>query len=208
MPVELKELPIDKIIIVENNPRQISQEDLDSLCRDIEKDPSFLQQRPSLINFTDGKYYCYAGCQRIKAQKVLGRKTAPCFIEADVPIKVQEERMLKDNLHRGKWDYEILQTLDFDQIELADFGFEAFEIGFDTSFEADNPEEEIDLSKFDKTADSYLNSSLRQIVLIYDQDTHKSIIDKLTEIGAVYGIADDNASVVMKLIEFYEQHEQ
>lgn len=182
MPIEFKELPIDKIIIVENNPRQISQEDLDNLCRDIEKDSNFLQQRPSLINFTNGKYYCYAGCQRIKAQKVLGRKTAPCFIETDVPIKVQEERMLKDNLHRGQWDYEILQTLDFDQIELAEIGFEGFEIAFDT---------EPDVNQyFAKIDENDSKNKLHKLIFAFEDENDYSLVT--TEL-AKYGETPEEA---------------
>lgn len=90
--IQHKEIPIDEIILLDENPREISDIDLQKLAKDIESDPAFLEQRPSLINYKDGKYYCYAGSQRVKAQKLLGRTTAICFIEENVPDNLQKER--------------------------------------------------------------------------------------------------------------------
>lgn len=129
--IQHTELPIESIILIEENPREISDSDLDKLCEDIKNDPNFLYQRPSLINSKDNKYYCYAGTQRIKAQIRLGSKTAICFIEEGVPIKLQRERMLKDNLHRGRWDTDKLLSLDFEISELEDIGFDLPGIGID-----------------------------------------------------------------------------
>lgn len=133
-------LPIDQIILLEENPRYISETDLEKLAEDIKNDPTFLQQRPSLINLVDGKHYCYAGTQRIKAQKLLGYTEAFVFIEEDVPSKLQKERMLKDNIHRGQWDKTKLLDLDFDIMDLESFGLDLDEIGLDKDL-FEEPEE-------------------------------------------------------------------
>lgn len=125
--IEFKSIPIDDIILLEKNPRVISDEDLDKLCKDIESDPTFLIQRPPLLNRVDGKLYCYAGHQRIRACTKLGRTHVTCFIEDDVPEHVQDERMLKDNLHRGKWDQDKLLELDFGIDQLHEIGLTEFE---------------------------------------------------------------------------------
>lgn len=122
------ELNIDEIILLEENPRDISDSDLQKLADEIKEDPSFLIQRPPLINFTDGKHYCYAGTQRIKAARLNGQKSILCFIEKDVSKKVQQKRMVIDNLHRGTWNEGKLLELDFDIDELQDFGFKDFEV--------------------------------------------------------------------------------
>lgn len=127
--IEHKYIDIELIEILENNPRTIEESSLKKLCLDIEADPTFLEQRPSLINFKDGKYICYAGQQRIKAQKLLGRTTAPVFIENDVPEEVQNRRMVIDNTHRGEWDMKMLvDGFNFSMDELKDFGFSLPEI--------------------------------------------------------------------------------
>ncbi|SFS30672.1 ParB N-terminal domain-containing protein [Lutibacter maritimus] len=131
--IEHIKLPISKIILLEENPREITDDELKKLSDDISKDPNFLHQRPSLINFTNGAYYCYAGTQRIKAQQLLGFNSAICFVENDVPYDIQKERMLKDNLHRGKWNEDKLSELDFSIAELEDIGFDFKELNIDTS---------------------------------------------------------------------------
>lgn len=127
--IEHKFLPIDKIELLENNPRIIDDASLKKLCQDIESDPGFLEQRPSLINLKDGRFICYAGQQRIKAQRLLGRKEAPVFIEENVSEEVQNKRMVIDNTHRGEWDMKILvESFKFSIDDLKEFGFKLQDI--------------------------------------------------------------------------------
>lgn len=123
-----KYLPIDSIILLEKNPRSISKSQLNKLAKDIKEDPNFLIQRPPLINFINGEYICYAGTQRIKAAQINNQTEIYCLIEENVSKKIQNKRMIIDNLHRGKWDEEKLLQFDFDIIELKDLGFKDFEV--------------------------------------------------------------------------------
>jgi DNA modification methylase len=119
---------IAEIELPEYNPRNISDRDLKKLAADIKKDPNFLKQRPPLLNHSTAanKLICYAGNQRIKAATCNGTKQIWCWIENDVPKEIQDERMLKDNLHRGEWDLEKL--IFFDTSKLMDFGFKGDEL--------------------------------------------------------------------------------
>lgn len=129
--IEHKYLDIDLIELLENNPRTIQDSELKALCNDIESDKAYLEQRPSLINLKDGKYICYAGQQRIKAQKILGYKQAPVFIEENVPEEVQNKRMVIDNTHRGEWDIKsLMENFNFSMDELKDFGLKTSDINF------------------------------------------------------------------------------
>lgn len=123
-----KYLPIESIILLEKNPRSISKSQLNKLAKDIKEDPNFLIQRPPLINFINGEYICYAGTQRIKAAQINNQTEIYCLIEENVSKKIQNKRMIIDNLHRGKWDEEKLLQFDFDIIELKDLGFKDFEV--------------------------------------------------------------------------------
>lgn len=139
--IEYREIPIDKIILLDENPRTISDENLEKLREDIQKDSAFLAQRPPLINLEDGNYYCYAGTQRVKASMLNGAKEITCFIEENVDLKVQKERMVKDNLHRGKWDKDKLIDLDFTDFELQNFGFDEISINLFDEQELEYPKE-------------------------------------------------------------------
>lgn len=116
-------LSIEQIEFPEWNPREISSKEFKKLQADIKKDPDFLQQRPPLINFLtkEKRYICYAGNQRGKAAAANGEKEIWVWVQNDVPKEVQDERMLKDNLHRGEWDFEKLKN--FGNDFLLDLGF-------------------------------------------------------------------------------------
>ncbi len=140
--IKYTDIPINDIILLDENPREISDEDLDKLREDIQKDPAFLSQRPPLINLKDGICYCYAGTQRVKAASLNGNEFITCFVEENVPAKVQKERMVKDNLHRGKWDKEKLIDLDFTDFELESFGFDDISLNlFDSDPDIEYPSE-------------------------------------------------------------------
>ncbi|HET8839730.1 MAG TPA: ParB N-terminal domain-containing protein [Flavobacteriaceae bacterium] len=124
------EITIDKIKLLEENPRDISEVDMEKLQNDIKKDPGFLLQRPPLINLTQNEYICYAGTQRVKASKLNGAETIVCFVEENVPLNIQRERMLKDNLHRGEWNKGKLLELDFADWELDEMGFAEIDLNF------------------------------------------------------------------------------
>ncbi|AOR28745.1 hypothetical protein FORMB_17060 [Formosa sp. Hel1_33_131] len=192
------EIPIDEIILLDKNPRTVTEDELQKLCDDIEKDPAFLLQRPPLINKVDGKYYCYAGTQRIKACRKLGKTSVKCFIEENVSSKVQDERMVKDNLHRGEWDFDKLLELDFELTELESFGFEDFEIGLDIGHEP-----EIDPNIVKEKFERYQNNNIKQIVLYYEQNIYADILERLHKVAEKEGL-EDNSSVVIKLLEKYE----
>ena len=130
-------LPIDAITLLNENPRSITKSQLNKLAKDIKEDPNFLYQRPPLINLIKGEHICYAGTQRIKAAVINGATEIYCLVEQNVSKKIQNKLMVVDNLHRGKWDEEKLLQLDFELLELKDFGFKDFEISI---FE-DIPEE-------------------------------------------------------------------
>lgn len=63
-----------------------------------------------------------------------------------------------------------------------------------------------DKTGFDKSAESHLNNTIRQIVLYYDQETHKKLLERLEAIGTKMNIQEDLSAVVLKLAEYYEKN--
>jgi len=121
-------VPVEQIEFPDYNPREISEADFKKLCADVKADPNFLIQRPPLINHItkENRLVLYAGTQRTKAAIANGAKVISAWVEENVSRKLQDERMLKDNLHRGEWDYEKL--LAFDTTQLMDIGFKGDEL--------------------------------------------------------------------------------
>jgi hypothetical protein len=139
--VKFIEVPVADIQLLEKNPRIISDEEFEKLVEDIKSDPNFLMQRPPLLNLADGVYYCYAGTQRTRVAGAIGKDKIFCFVEENVPEHIQDERMLKDNLHRGQWDEQKLLELNIDLSIMSDFGFKDFEVSIFSNMDLEEPKD-------------------------------------------------------------------
>jgi DNA modification methylase len=106
------------------NPRTISDERFQNLCRSIQADPEFLWRRPILAQ-ADGTIY--AGNMRYRAAEHLGMETVPAIVE-DIPDRLARERALRDNAQWGAWEEdELAVLLDRLRQDGADLGL----VGFD-----------------------------------------------------------------------------
>ena len=115
---------IKNLTLLERNPRKITKEQMDKLCKSITDDPDFLKSRPILVNYTDGKHIVYAGNQRVRAAKLLKMKGIPCIVEKDLDPEIVRKRVVLDNKTFGEWDFDILAN-EFDVDMLIDCGFSA-----------------------------------------------------------------------------------
>lgn len=139
-------VPISKLKLLDNNPRTISKEQMQKLCKSIQDDPEFLNARPILVNkttehhegpseslsSTKDVYTVYAGNQRVRAAKKLKMKEIPCIVEFDIPEEILKKRTVLDNSSFGEWNFEILAN-EFDVEMLLDCGFNPEEILEDLS---------------------------------------------------------------------------
>lgn len=119
--------------------------------------------------------------------------------DLDLDTRKGKEMALADNATAKSnlsWDYEMLGA-DFQTDELQAWGVFADEVEVEEN-------DEVDKSKFNQSADSYLNNSIRQVVLYYDVETHERVLQRMQAVCDAYGIEDDNSAVVLKLLEFYE----
>lgn len=131
-PIEL--INLDDLILAESNPRTISKDEMDRLCKSMTEDPDFIKCRPILVHYIekDMSMNVYAGSQRVRAAKILGWKEIPCIVQANLSDKIIKQRLIKDNMHAGDWDYDILGN-EFEMDMLLDVGFNPsdFDIGID-----------------------------------------------------------------------------
>lgn len=95
----LRDVALAKLRPSEDNPRSISGAGLERLKKQIEADPTFLKARP-ICAMPDGRIY--AGEQRWRACRELGRKSAPTYVE-EIDEARRRERMARDNAHGGDW---------------------------------------------------------------------------------------------------------
>lgn len=125
-PPDLKWVDRDVLTLKRNpkNPRVIRDEDFAALKEDIKRDPNMIRMRPILVSMAKGREdLVFAGNQRLAAVADLGWKTVP-VIEVRGATPGQEMSWgLKDNLHRGTWDFGSL-GLHFELDFLKDVGFD------------------------------------------------------------------------------------
>lgn len=136
------EVPIDKLIPYENNPRIISEEAVDVVAASIE---AFDFQQPIVI---DKNYVVIAGHTRLKAAKQLGLETVPCKIADELNDAEAAAYRLADNKtgEFSKWDFE---KLPFETQKLETFKMEQF--GFETAISPDDFTDEFQLPDGDKS---------------------------------------------------------
>lgn len=112
------------------NPRQWTQDDIDSTSRSIAEDPDFLEDRPVLVTpKDDGQYIAFAGNLRYTAAKSIALASVPVVIyvpETDEDRQTIKRRAMKDNGQYGKWDWDILGN-EWDDQPLSDWGVPAWD---------------------------------------------------------------------------------
>jgi len=102
-------IPVKQLEGLEKNPRKITKVQFDKLKKSLQKDPKFFECRPCLVNIeSDGTKRIYAGNQRFQAAKKLGLKEIPCYVDENLDEKIIQDRILKDNVHYGSFDYDLL----------------------------------------------------------------------------------------------------
>jgi DNA modification methylase len=136
------EVKISELMLPAWNPRKIQDSRFKELCVSIQNDPEFLQARPVIASDRTGKLVVVAGNMRARAAQSIGMKTVPTIV---VTLTEDKEKQwgLKDNLHAGEWDWDMLA--DFDESFLKDAGFDSETI--DRVFEVDESPEVFDLAR-------------------------------------------------------------
>jgi hypothetical protein len=182
-----------------NNPRVIHDDKLQKLVESVRAFPEMLELRPLVVT---SEYVVLGGNQRLKACELAGLTEVPIVVADTLTPEQQREFIIKDNVAFGEWNWDTLTT-HWDTLALQEWGLS------DVALFAHHdsvPERDIDLSSMSQSAESYLNNSIRQIVLHYDKDTHANVLSRLSEIGASYNIENDNSATVLALLEFWDAH--
>ena len=136
-----------------NNPRTITKKKYNELVQSIKGFPEMLEAKPIVVN---PEHVILGGNQRFKAAKAAGLKEVPVYVASWDEIK-QQEFIIKDNLHSGEWDWDILAN-NHDAEELIEWGMEIPALD-----EFGEIEEEVKFSE-------YLDESNNYIVLTFNND--------------------------------------
>src|SRR6187402_2656054 len=139
--MEITFISISKLKLNDKNPRKIDKDQFEKLCKNIENDPEYFNMRPCLVNQTTDGMIVYAGNQRLRAAKKLGKKEVPCIITNDVDPELLKKRVVLDNIHHGEHDYDMLSSL-YEPHELIGLGILASDLHLDAATLIEGEEED------------------------------------------------------------------
>lgn len=118
---DLQYISTRELVGLPNNPRTITQRDLNRLCDSIRQN-GFWEHRPLGVERQGDQLVVLDGNQRLKAARRLKMKTVPVVIYSDLTDEEREELILRSNINNGTWDTDLLQSdfggVDFDSIGL------------------------------------------------------------------------------------------
>lgn len=86
------------------NPRISDPELLENLCESIKANPEFFNARPILLSDRTGKLVIIGGERRSEAARRLGMVQVPTIVLHGLSEAQEDEIMVRDNTHNGRWD--------------------------------------------------------------------------------------------------------
>lgn len=175
-----------------NNPRIIKDDKFAKLVKSIQEFPEMLKLRPIVVN---EDMVVLGGNMRLKACKEAGLREVPVIKASDLTEEQQKQFIIKDNVGFGEWDWEALAN-QWDSEELEDWGLDI------PNFDKYITEPEIDVDKLSEAMDSYINNTIKQIVLYFDNEKYEYILGLMNKISENEGLKD-NSEVVEYLIDKY-----
>lgn len=105
---------------LENNPRTITEEQLEKLKESIQHNPDYFEARPLILSNRTGELTIIAGNQRYDACVKLGIKKVPTALLEGLTEEREKEIIIRDNLNNGEWD--VSKLLDWDCDKLMEWG--------------------------------------------------------------------------------------
>lgn len=98
---------------LENNPRTITEKQLQKLKESIQRNPDYFEARPIILSDRTGELVIIAGNQRYDACVQLGIKEVPTVLIPNLTEEREREIIIRDNVNNGEWDMARLFEWDF-----------------------------------------------------------------------------------------------
>ena len=114
---------LSELTKLENNPRKISDAEMQILIKSIKDNPDYFEARPILLSDRTGELVIIAGNQRYEAAKALGLETVPTYLLKNLTLEREREITIRDNINNGEWDLEKLAE-DWSDIDLSEWGLD------------------------------------------------------------------------------------
>ena len=126
---------LEELKKLENNPRNISDEQPDKIKESIRNNPDYFEARPIILSDRTGELIIIAGNQRYDACISLGMQQVPTVLIPNLTEERERELIIRDNVNNGQWD--ITRLSDRDCNELLNWGMEGISFPDPTDFSED-----------------------------------------------------------------------
>lgn len=188
-------MQVSKVKITEvknnpSNPRLIKDDKFKKLVKSIQDFPQMLELRPIVV---DENNIVLGGNMRLKACKEAGLKEVYIVKAENLTEEQKKEFIVKDNVGFGEWDWDILAN-EWDTDKLNEWGLDVWhndELSNLNEYEGLDAE-----SKLDK----FLNSELKRMFLVYENDTFENVISWFNKQQEKHEL-ENHSQVILKLME-------
>lgn len=107
---------------LENNPRTITEKQLQKLKESIQRNPDYFEARPIILSDRTGELVIIAGNQRYDACVQFGIKEVPTVLIPNLTEEREREIIIRDNVNNGEWD--MARLFEWDCKELMEWGLD------------------------------------------------------------------------------------
>lgn len=107
---------------LENNPRTISEKDMETLKEPIRNNPDYLEAHPIVLSDRTGELVIIDGNQRYEACLQLGIEKVPTALLHNLSEQREREIIIRANVNNGRWD--LSRLFDWDYKDLMNWGLE------------------------------------------------------------------------------------
>lgn len=197
---------IDEVKKNPDNPRTITDEEMDRLMESLQKFPKMMEYRPILVDPETG--HIIGGNQRHEAASRLGWERVPVIYIRDGASRDKlREMVLKDNMNYGEWDFEKLRE-NFVQTDLIGWGLEdAKYVSFDDEDDEEFDEETEPAETNGGGAaveEGYEENQIRKIVFNLNSEEYDHALDQLLSYNQKHGLAD-NSQALLFLLDWHDK---
>lgn len=117
MEIQIKTVKLSQIKLNPDNPRRISNTDMDRLVKSLTDFPDMLKLREIVV---DENNVVLGGNMRLLALRKIGVKDCTAKIVKGLTAEQEREFVVKDNANFGEWDMDLLSA--WDDLPLVEWG--------------------------------------------------------------------------------------
>lgn len=162
---------LEDLHLLEENPRTITDEELEKLKQSLKDNPDYFEARPIILSDRTGKLEVLAGNQRVKAARLLGLEEVPTVLLTGLTREREREIIIRDNVANGDWDWEKLIN-NWDQEALKKWGIKNIKQGIsdEKNIEQEPP----------KIVSSFVTFEYAdEVAILIQEETAQNLMDEL-----------------------------